>query len=405
MPIADSDKKEISGTAAPIRSAPPFRRRLDSVGCMEFAAGTCLRQTRGVPTRVPLARSILPFAAVFWGGFGIVAGILVWLSMLAHGHSVPLLLAHHMLVWLAWLAPTYVIVRLSRRFPVFPPRPAAIAVHVFAATAIAVLHTLYGVLLLVWMRPYDRRNATFSELDLGQILLGQLPLEWILYCLVLGAVLALEFYRRYHERTLLAEQLERSLADARLHALELQLQPHFLFNTLNAVAALVRGNRRDEAVTMIAGLSELLRYSLDHAGRQRVALGEEIGMLARYLEIEQARFGDRMSFDIRVPDAVRRAAVPILILQPLAENAVRHGIAPAGSGGSIDVEAERVGERLQIRMRNSGRLDPALVEGIGLKNTRARLANLYGAAGNFALSRQDGGVLAVLELPWTECAA
>ena len=351
-------------------------------------------------TRVPLASSILPFAAAFWSVFGVVAGILVWVSMLTHGHSVPRLLSYHLLVWLAWLGPTYLVVWLARRFPVLPARPSAIAAHALAATVIALAHSLYGIVLMVWMRPYDRRTAAFSELDVGQILLSQLPLEWILYCLTLGAVLAIEFYRRYHERALLAAQLERSLTDARLHALELQLQPHFLFNTLNAISVLVRGDRKDQAVTMIAGLADLLRYSLDHAGRQRVPLDEEIGMLARYLEIENARFPDRMSFRISVSEDAKRAAVPILILQPLAENAVRHGIARTGAAGSIEVEADRVGECLQIRMRNSGRLDPGLVEGIGLKNTRARLANLYGEAGHFDLSQHESGVLAVLELPW-----
>ena len=350
--------------------------------------------------RAPIAKSLLPFAAAFWGVFGIVAGILVWISMLAHGHFVPLLLSYHFLVWLAWLGPTCIIVWLARRFPVIPPHPAAIAVHALAAFAIAFLHSLYGLLLMVWMRPYDRLTASLSDLSVGQILLSQLPLELILYCLVLGADLAFEFYRRYHERALLAAQLERSLTDARLHALELQLQPHFLFNTLNAIAGLVRGNRKDEAVTMIAGLADLLRYSLDHAGRQCVPLVEEIGMLERYLEIENARFPDRMSFTITVADDANRAAVPILILQPLAENAVRHGIARSNSTGSVEVEASRVGECLQIRVRNSGRLDAAPVEGIGLKNTRERLASLYGAAGRFALSQHADGVLAVIDLPW-----
>ena len=373
---------------------------------MKFAASTSVGQTGSVTTRTPpVANTFLLFAAAFWSVFGIVAGSLVWLSMLTHGHSPPLLLGFHLLVWLAWLGPTYIIVWLARRFPVLPPRPLAIAAHALAATAIALLHSLYGMILMVWVRPYDWRNASFADLNVGQILISQLPLEWILYCLVLGAVLAFEFHRRYHERAVLAAQLERSLADARLHALELQLQPHFLFNTLNAIATLVRNSGKEQAVTMIAGLAELLRYSLDHAGRQRGPLIEEIGMLERYLEIENARFPDRMSFAISVPEDVQCAAVPILILQPLAENAVRHGIAPAGSVGSIDVEADRIGERLRIRMRNSGRLDPALVEGIGLRNTRARLANLYGEAGNFELSAHDAGVLAVLELPWAVATA
>ena len=371
---------------------------------MGFATGACMRQTCGVSTRPLVTKTFLLFAAAFWSVFGIVAGILVWLSMITHGHSPPLLLGYHLLVWLAWLGPTYVVVWLARRFPVLPPRPVAIAAHALAATAISVVHSLYGMFLMVWMRPYDLRNASLSDLNVGRILFSQLPLEWILYCLVLGGVLAFEFRRRFHERALLAAQLERSLADARLHALELQLQPHFLFNTLNAIATLVRGSGKEQAVTMIAGLADLLRYSLDNAGRQRVPLVEEIGMLERYLEIENARFPDRMSFSISVAEGAQRAAVPILILQPLAENAVRHGIARTATGGSIEVDARRVGERLQIRMRNCGTLDAAPVDGIGLKNTRERLANLYGGAGHFGISQSDGAVLAILDLPWTVVA-
>ena len=346
-------------------------------------------------------RRFLWFAIAFWALFGLMAGILVWISMLTHGHYVPLLISFYVIVWLAWLGPTWVIVWLARRFPVVPPRPLTVAIHGLAATVIGVLHTLYGAGLMLWMQPYDRMTADRSELDLGEIMVSSLPLEWILYCLVLGGVLAFEYYQRYHERALQAAQLERSLADAKLHALELQLQPHFLFNTLNAVAGLVRGNRNGQAVTMIAGLADLLRYSLDGAGRQRVPLVEEMEMLRRYLEIEYARFPDRMSFDIALADDARRAAVPILILQPLAENAVRHGIARTAAAGTIQVEANRVGERLHIRMRNSGALDAAPVEGIGLRNTRERLANLYGDAAHFSLVAVGDGVLAILDLPWT----
>jgi two-component system, LytTR family, sensor kinase len=349
-------------------------------------------------------RRFLLFATGFWTFFGLVAGIQVWISMLTHGHSVPWLLSYFLIIWLAWLAPTYVIVRLTRRFPVVSPRPASIAVHALAATVIAVLHSLYEIGLLLWMKPYDRMTSTFAELDIGQITLSRLPLEWILYCLVLGGVSAFEYYQRYHERALQAAQLERSLADARLHALELQLQPHFLFNTLNAIAGLVRANHKEQAVTMIAGLADLLRYSLDHAGRQRVPLAEEMEVLRRYLEIERARFPDRMSFSIALADDARRAAVPMLILQPLAENAVRHGIARTASAGTIEVDAVRIGARVQIRMRNSGTLDAAGAEGIGLRNTRERLFNLYGDAAHFSVSASGDGVLALLDLPWTELA-
>jgi hypothetical protein len=305
-------------------------------------------------------------------------------------------------VWWAWLLPTQVIVWMLRRYPVVPPRRVNVAWHALAATVIALLHSAYEMALMLWMKPYDRMTSRLEELELGEILLSRLPMEWILYCLVLGGVLAFEYYQRYHERALQAAQLERSLVDAKLHALELQLQPHFLFNTLNAIAGLVRTSHKDQAITMIAGLADLLRYSLDHAGRQRVPLAEEIEVLKRYLEIERARFPDRMSFHIALAEDARRAAVPMLILQPLAENAVRHGIAKTAAAGAIDIDARRVGERLQIRMRNSGTLDASSVEGIGLKNTRERLANLYGDAAHFSVTAEDGGVLAILDLPWSE---
>ncbi len=321
--------------------------------------------------------------------------------MILHDHSVPWLLSFYLIVWLSWLAPTMLIVWLAQRFPVVPPRRVNVAIHALAATVVAALHSLFEMGLMVWMRPYDRMTADLSELEVGETLLSRLPMEWLLYCLVLGAVMAFEYYQRYHERALQAAQLERSLLDARLHALELQLQPHFLFNTLNAIAGLVRTNHKDQAVTMIAGLADLLRYSLDHAGRQRVSLAEEMDMLRRYLEIEGARFPDRMSFQIELAEDARHAAMPMLILQPLAENAVRHGIARTAAAGRIDVQALRVGDRLHIRMRNTGTLNVASVEGIGLKNTRERLAALYGESAHFSLTTDADTVLAILDLPWT----
>lgn len=343
-------------------------------------------------------RRFLPFATAFWTLFGLVVGIQVWISMITHGHAVLWLLFYYLLVWGAWLGPTCLIVWLSRRFPV--SRPASVTIHALAATAIAVVHSGYELALMVWMQPYDRMTAPLTELDVGQALLSHLPIEWILYCMVLGSVMAFEFYQRYHERALKAAQLERSLADAKLHALELQLQPHFLFNTLNAIAGLVRTNHKDHAVAMVAGLADLLRYSLAHAGRQRVPLAEEMDMLERYLGIENARFPDRMSFTLALAEDARRAAVPMLVLQPLAENAVRHGIARTAAGGTIDVEAIRVGGRLRIRMRNSGTLDAAYVEGIGLTNTRERLAMLHGEEAMLNLAAVDGGVVAELDLPF-----
>ena len=333
--------------------------------------------------------------AAIWAIFGTITGIEVWLSMITHGHSVPRLIGFHVLVWEGWLAATALIVWLTRRWPVVPPTSKNVLVHCFAALFIAVMHGLYWSALVLSIRPYDRRNPT--HLDLRDMIGNRLLLELILYALVLAGANAAEFYERYRER-------EKSLVEARLHALELQIQPHFLFNTLNAISSLVRNRRNDEAVTMISGLSELLRYTLDHAGTQCVALEDEVAVLRRYLEIQRARFPDRMTFGIDIDPAVLRAAVPVLMLQPLAENAVRHGIAPSSAPGVVNVRAFRDSGRLRIDMFNSGSLHEQPNMRIGLRNTVERLEQIYGREYRFDLTNADGGVLASVSIPWSEVA-
>ncbi|HXH38416.1 MAG TPA: histidine kinase [Thermoanaerobaculia bacterium] len=344
------------------------------------------------------------FAILFWTVFGVITGIQVWISMITHGHSVPWLIFYYVLVWEAWLAATAAIVWLLRRFPVVPAQRLAILVHSLAACVIAIIHSFYWVGLMILMRPYDRMTVEPTRRDIAEILFYRLPLEWLLYCLVLGAAMAFEFYERYRERALQTAQLEASLAAARLHALELQIQPHFLFNTLNAISGLVRSKRNDEAVTMMAGLSELLRYTLDHAGDQHVALDEELAVTRRYLEIQRARFPDRMSFTIEASAEAGRGEVPALLLQPLAENAVRHGIALSASPGVVNVRAFRNDGQLRIEVFNSGVLGKLGEAGIGLRNTLARLHHLYGEEGRFDLSDANGGVMATVTIPWSEVA-
>jgi two-component system LytT family sensor kinase len=341
------------------------------------------------------------FAILFWTVFGVITGIQVWISMITHGHSVPRLIFYYVIIWEAWLAATAAIVWLSRRFPVVPARRFNILVHILAACAIAIIHSFYWVGLMILIRPYDRMTAEPSQLNIPSILFYRLPLEWLLYCLVLGAGMAFEFYERYRERELQAVQLEASLGEARLHALELQIQPHFLFNTLNAISGLVRSKRNDEAITMMAGLSELLRYTLDHAGDQHVALDEELSVLRRYLEIQRARFPDRMSFTIEASTEAGRGSVPALLLQPLAENAVRHGIALSASPGFVNVRAFRDNGTLRIEVFNSGALGARSDSGIGLRNTTDRLRHLYGDDGRFALTAAHGGVMASVTIPWS----
>ena len=344
-------------------------------------------------------------AASFWAIFGLITGIQVWISMITHGHSIPRLIGYYLLVWEAWLIPTAFIVWLVRRFPVIPPRRPNVLLHILAACAIGILHSFFWVSVMIVMKPYDRMTAEPSELRIAQILFARLPLEWLLYCLVLGCAIAFEYYERYRERALQAAQLEAALSEARLHALELQIRPHFLFNTLNAITALMRSKRNEQAVTVTVGLAELLRYTLDRAGEQRVALEDDVAVLRRYLEIESVRFPDRLSFQIDIADDVRRAIVPTLLLQPLAENAVRHGIAMSAGPGVVEVKAFRSGDRLQITVFNSGTLASPRRDGIGLTNTIQRLEHLYGKAGTLDIANTNGGVMTTVSLPFSEVAA
>jgi len=337
----------------------------------------------------------IPIAA-FWSAFALILATQTWLSMITHGHSPLRLFGYQLAVWSFWAGITPALFAFTRRFPPYPFSLRNWIYHSGIMVAIAPVHVAIWVTLTIAIRPYDAMTETrFSPYFPGTII-ARFPFEIVLYATVVATAQILELYSR-------TARLEQALGSARLHALELQLQPHFLFNTLHAASSLVRAGRSSEAVDVIAGLSDLLRYSLDHAGDQRVPLEKEVAMLERYLEIQRVRFSDRLAVTIDVDESSRRAAVPTLLLQPLAENAVRHGIAPRSAPGRIDVRVRRQGDVLEIEIFNTGALAPS-PRGIGLTNTEDRLRQLYGAAGEFTLHAVDGGVLARVAIPWSEVA-
>lgn len=333
----------------------------------------------------------------FWIAIAFVSALQTWLSMLDHGHSIVRINVYNLIVWCAWSVLTLLIFRLSDRVPVIPPRARNIFLHACAALVLGLAHIVFWIQMTVWVRPYDDMTIRALHQAFPNAYLARLPLELILYMGVLAVAHAMRFAQR-------AAELERSLVAARLNALELQIQPHFLFNTLNSISSLVRARQNSEAVEVIAGLSDLLRYTLDHAGAQRVSLEQETAMLQRYLGIQQVRFADRLVVSIDVASDARRAAVPTLILQPLAENAIRHGIARSAAAGRVEVRAFRRNDALEIEMFNTGSLRPNEGRGIGLRNTQERLQKLYGAAHRFELCERDGGVLASIAIPWSEVA-
>lgn len=338
----------------------------------------------------------------FWAGVGLLCGLQIWISMITHGHSLWRVLSYQVLIWIAWLLFSPAIGWMARRFPLLPPPNGAVVAHLLAALTIAAVHTTWWAFLLTEIHPYDAMGIQNFGEAIRSLAVSGLPLQLIFYCGVLAAHYAVEFYDKYRERARVTVRLEASLFEARLHALELQIRPHFLFNTLNSISALVRTARDRDAVSMIAGLSDLLRYSLDHAGEQRVALAAELAITERYLEIERLRFPDRMAFEIEAAADVRRGAVPTLMLQPLAENAIRHGIARSAAAGRVSIRAVRDGARLRIDVFNTGALATDYRAGIGLRNTMERLRFLYGSDHSFELRAEAGGVLASVSLPWSE---
>lgn len=224
------------------------------------------------------------------------------------------------------------------------------------------------------------------------------------YWLVLLGHQGWHYYQRYRERERQAAELEGQLARARLEALRMQLNPHFLFNTLNTIAALIH-DQPEAADRTLTRLSELLRLTLEGHDQQEIPLSEELGFLERYLEIEQTRFGDRLAVVFDIPADLHGALVPALILQPIVENAIRHGVEKREEGGRITVAARRQRDRLELCVADNGPGLPAGLpafprEGIGLTNTRSRLHHLYGeGAGLVFQPAPHGGVQATLTLP------
>lgn len=227
------------------------------------------------------------------------------------------------------------------------------------------------------------------------------------YKIILTTNYALDYYKKFHEEKRRTAQLETELAHAQLHALKMQLQPHFLFNTLNSISHLALDDSR-RAVQMIARLGDFLRLTIDNNGRQQVSLERELEFLRNYLEIEQIRFKDRMEVSFDIDAAVVSCEVPNLILQPFVENAIKHGISKSMAAGKIRITAHRAAERLRMKIFNDGEFFSTNgkgfgAKGLGMSNTRNRLETLYGQ--NFTLrleANAEGGATATIEIPFVK---
>jgi two-component system, LytTR family, sensor kinase len=333
------------------------------------------------------------FAALVSVWFTGMTGVSLWSLEADATATFPYILSINLVLWGGWALFAPLVFWLGRRFRFDREgwRRAA-AIHIPAALVVTSAHLLlvgsgrfmlqraFGVEAAWWPTVWD---AFFRTLDF------ELPMYWVF----VGGQHAIDYYRQSKARELRSAHLETRLMESQLQALQQQLHPHFLFNTLHAISSLVHRDP-DKADLMIERLSDLLRITLRKVGVQEVELAEELEYLTAYLDIEQIHFGDRLRIEYRIDAAAMDVMVPTLILQPLVENAIRHGLEPMVRAGTLTIEAQADGDTLWLRVRDDGAGLPkswTRREGVGLTNTRSRLDRLYGESAAITVRDNAGG--------------
>lgn len=292
--------------------------------------------------------------------------------------------------WYGWAALTPVIIALGRRFPLRAPvRARNVAVHAVATLTCSLLVAIADAAVNMVVRP---NNLGFVASTRSWFLSG-LPATTVAYFAIIILAYAVGDAARLRER-------ETQLREAQLSALRMQLQPHFLFNSLNAIMALVRDRETEQAVRALSLLGDVLRAAVNAGDAHTTTLAEELDFVSRYLDIERVRFGDRLRVTVDVPDDLRTALVPTFVLQPFVENALKHGVLRDRGGNEIAISARDGTGALTLTVRDDGRGLPAAArDGVGIANARARLDYLYGAEASLDVRNASPGVEAVIRIP------
>jgi two-component system, LytTR family, sensor kinase len=355
--------------------------------------------------------------ALTWLSFGLVDAMQTVFVMRAEGmhHAWGKLFLTSVLSWLPWALATPVIMRLGQRFaPVKSSSIVTWLAHFAGFAAIALASSAWLAWLDSLLNPfaYVSGPGRFGYLLFDRFYNGIFS-SLLLYAAILAVNYLLDSRARLAYQETETARLNEQLAKAQLDALRRQIEPHFLFNTLNAVTGLVREGRNETAVSMIAELSDFMRRVLTDSTRQEVPLGEEMEFAQKYLEIQKVRFVERLQLSVEVPSELLLAQVPTLILQPMVENAIKHGIAKRAQGGSVRISASRSDGTLTLAVYNDGPGLPASGEtsypesrshpGIGISNMRTRLRSLYGDRFKLKLENQEpGGVEVSVSVPFRE---
>jgi two-component system, LytTR family, sensor kinase len=321
------------------------------------------------------------------------------------------LLVLNLALWYIPAALTRPIFWLAATFRLDSPRwLRAVAIHAGAAVAFSIIHSaaMIAVRAALWPELVDRPWPAFLAWAQSSYLRN---LDWVLmtYAAIVGLSYAISYYRESQARALTAANLETRLMEARLKTLEAELHPHFLFNTLHAISTLVHTDP-EAADRMISRLSDLLRLTFDRSGAAQIPLKEELEFLQKYLQIEQIRFQDRLSVRFDIDPETLDVEVPRLILQPLAENAIKHGISPRSGDGLVQISARREAQGVSIEVKDNGvglssNARVRFTNGVGLSNTRARLECLYGDAHRLDFQEGDAGLSVRMFIPYQRISA
>jgi signal transduction histidine kinase len=352
-------------------------------------------------------RGAWPWVAGVVLAFAVLDGVHTQAGFLAEGNpqSWVQLMRETAIFWLVYAAPLPLVLLIADRFPLDPRRPRNILIHLAAALSFTYLHVIVVTGTFIQSRPAPTPLVPL----LGRVLRFDFALNFLTYCAIVGAMYGVRLYTQARRRELTAAQLEASLAAARLEGLRAQLNPHFLFNTLNAISVLAMKGQHAAVTDTLARLGELLRVSLDDTRPHQVPLSDEVEFLGGYLEILQLRFGDRMVVEQSIDNDVLGALVPCMILQPVVENAIVHGISARPGEGRIAIGARRTEERLVLQVSDNGPgfgASAARGHGIGLRNTRARLEQIYGTAQRLELiDGPEGGAIVRITIPFVTTGA
>jgi len=315
-----------------------------------------------------------------------------YLSMLGHGHSFTAILAWQLSCWSVWALVAPLVVREAGSLA--HTRRAWLRLSILGAVCVAA-HVAIAAQLALWFQPY----VPVTDVGYRQAFVRQLsvmPVDLLAYATLLLSGWALAISQLARRLEVRESGLEAELAKAQLEALRLEIQPHFLFNTLNAISALIRRKANDRALDMLIGLSELMRHTLERTNDPLTTLDAEMDFTKRYVDLQQARFVDRLDVAYRIDDDCRALAVPTFVLQPLVENAIRHGMSRNARRCRLEVGARHEHDVLHLWVSDDGVGVPPTFDlerdaRTGLGNTRSRLERLYGRAGQLRVSAREGG--------------